>query len=293
MIYHLKFRKNVFAQEGLHIHQIYQTELGIHGMHDQDFYEFTLVINGKALHHINGQTQNLSEGSLLLVRPGDTHTMSVIGRPPLYMWNVAVDPKLWKKMAATHLSKAESLILTGKRLTPLAQLDPFRTKQLHQSIVHLSRIEGKRLHFMHLLSEVLLHVLDKWKADDLRRIPTHFQKACAVLETVEGLKNGVPAMTQASGLTREHFSRELKRLTGKTPTDLLIEARLAKACSLLLTSQAKIIDVAYDSGFNHLGYFSRTFTRIYGVSPGRWRQLKRDETYLTLKRGSARDSSLP
>jgi hypothetical protein len=53
-----------------------------------------------------------------------------------------------------------------------------------------------------------------------------------------------------------------------------MEMRLLKAVSLLRDADAKIINVADQCGFNHLGLFNTCFKRRFGMSPGQWRKSK-------------------
>ena len=48
--------------------------------------------------------------------------------------------------------------------------------------------------------------------------------------------------------------------------------RLLKAISLLRDIDAKVINVAEQCGFNHLGLFNTCFKKRFGISPGRWRK---------------------
>jgi AraC-like DNA-binding protein len=72
--------------------------------------------------------------------------------------------------------------------------------------------------------------------------------------------------------TPRHLSRVFYDVTGTSFREKRVEIRLSRARELLATSQAKVVDVAYKSGFKSLSLFNRTFTRRFGVSPGRWRQ---------------------
>lgn len=268
-MYHLTFSTNPFAKEGLHVHPIIQYDNGIKGMHDQDFYEFTLVIEGRGIHHINGHKQNIEPGSLMLIRPQDTHTMCLIGPPPLYMWNVTIDPTLWNKLVPQILSPDQIKTLNSSRHTPLTHLKPDTCRYMESAISELATRTGKRLLFTRILTDVFTFLLGQKPTES--PLPAPLTRACRALDSMDGLREGVPSMTRASGYTREHFSREFKRFTGKTPTAYLTERRLEYACKLLLTTNRKIIDVALDSGFNHLGYFTRTFSRLKGIPPHRWR----------------------
>jgi hypothetical protein len=54
---------------------------------------------------------------------------------------------------------------------------------------------------------------------------------------------------------------------------LKTEMRLLKAVSLLRDSKTKVISVADECGFHHLGLFNNSFKKRFGVSPGKWRNL--------------------
>jgi AraC-like DNA-binding protein len=72
--------------------------------------------------------------------------------------------------------------------------------------------------------------------------------------------------------TPRHLSRVFYDLVGMSFRDKRAEIRLARARELLATSQSKVVDVAFKSGYKSLSLFNRMFTRRFGISPGRWRQ---------------------
>jgi hypothetical protein len=51
-----------------------------------------------------------------------------------------------------------------------------------------------------------------------------------------------------------------------------MELRLLKALSLLRDPGVKIIHVAEQCGFNHLGLFNACFKKRFGKTPGQWRK---------------------
>lgn len=68
-------------------------------------------------------------------------------------------------------------------------------------------------------------------------------------------------------LSRGHFSRKLKELTGTTPVEFLRNYRLKKATELLLTRQYTISEVVYRTGFSSPAYFSKCFKDCFGKTP--------------------------
>jgi AraC-like DNA-binding protein len=80
--------------------------------------------------------------------------------------------------------------------------------------------------------------------------------------------------------SERHFSRLFREEFGVPLRARQIELRLQRAQQLLGDSDAKIINVAYDSGYRHLGLFNAMFKKRFGVTPSEWRR-KRDKGQAT------------
>ena len=72
--------------------------------------------------------------------------------------------------------------------------------------------------------------------------------------------------------SERHFSRLFREEFGVPLRARQIELRLQRAQRLLTESDAKIITVAYDSGYRHLGLFNAMFKKRFGATPSEWRQ---------------------
>ncbi len=77
--------------------------------------------------------------------------------------------------------------------------------------------------------------------------------------------------------TPRHLARLFREITGVSFRAKRSLLRLERARELLATSEAKIVEVALDSGFKSLSLFNLMFTRQYGLSPGKWRQKQRTQ----------------
>ena len=75
-------------------------------------------------------------------------------------------------------------------------------------------------------------------------------------------------------VSRRHLNRLFHHHYGISVSALRMELRLSKAVTLLRDPDAKVINVAEQSGFNHLGLFNTCFKRRFGTSPGRWRKMR-------------------
>ena len=67
------------------------------------------------------------------------------------------------------------------------------------------------------------------------------------------------------------LSREVKRRTGRTYTELLQERRLQQAAWLLEHTHQRVSDIALSVGYENVSYFHRIFQKRFGRSPKKYR----------------------
>ena len=79
-------------------------------------------------------------------------------------------------------------------------------------------------------------------------------------------------LARLCGCSVRHFHRLFRHHFGQTLAFQRTNTRLQKACELLASTDRRIIDIALDSGFQHLGVFSISFKKRYGLSPSAWRR---------------------
>jgi AraC-like DNA-binding protein len=99
-----------------------------------------------------------------------------------------------------------------------------------------------------------------------------FTRKFEELSAIEMLTLSVEELAKKFGCSRRHLSRLFNQQFGCSVAALRMELRLIKAVSLLRNPRAKVITVAEQCGFNHLGLFNKCFKRRFGQSPGRWRK---------------------
>jgi AraC-like DNA-binding protein len=76
---------------------------------------------------------------------------------------------------------------------------------------------------------------------------------------------------KAVNASTRHFCKVFKQATGLTFTDYLARIRVEKAKNLLQNPHLRVSEIAFETGFDSISQFNRSFKRISGVPPTQFR----------------------
>jgi len=82
---------------------------------------------------------------------------------------------------------------------------------------------------------------------------------------------GIEELAQKTNLSLSSFKREFRKLYDDSPANYIKNKRLERAAELLLVSDSRITDIAFDSGFNDLANFTKSFHDRYDTTPTQYR----------------------
>ena len=86
-----------------------------------------------------------------------------------------------------------------------------------------------------------------------------------VLNNIDDLNLSVPLLAKELGYSQRQVARVMKKLTGLTPVNFILEMRLQKARQLLEAKTFLSVDeVRYEIGIESASYFSRKFKERFG-----------------------------
>jgi signal transduction histidine kinase/DNA-binding response OmpR family regulator/ligand-binding sensor domain-containing protein len=77
----------------------------------------------------------------------------------------------------------------------------------------------------------------------------------------------VESLSQEFSLSRFHFSRKIKQITGLTPKEIMDSFRLKRAGQILQQNKLTVSEIAYMVGFDHPNSFSRAFRKYFNMTP--------------------------
>jgi len=124
-----------------------------------------------------------------------------------------------------------------------------------------------------------LELLDETSDSSLRSRPSPppwLFTACQLIRDCPEKTPHVRDVAKTVGVHAVHLARAFRMFVGCTPGDLLRARRLELAAAALMKSENSLAEVALASGFSDQAQFTKAFHRVYGVTPGAYRQSSRN-----------------
>lgn len=82
-------------------------------------------------------------------------------------------------------------------------------------------------------------------------------------------------LARSANLSKFHFSKKYKELTGHSPIQHFLHMKMERACYLLDISDQSVANVGEALGYEDPQYFSRLFKKVVGISPRDYRRVQR------------------
>jgi AraC-like DNA-binding protein len=82
----------------------------------------------------------------------------------------------------------------------------------------------------------------------------------------------IDSLADLCHLSTTHFRRKFHDIMGTAPLDFLNSTRIEEACKQLKTTDASILSISEQVGFQSISSFNRCFSKLMGKSPKEWRK---------------------
>jgi AraC-like DNA-binding protein/mannose-6-phosphate isomerase-like protein (cupin superfamily) len=149
-----------------------------------------------------------------------------------------------------------------KKITRLSKSNGFeRIIHLQELLQALAKTQDYKLLAGELYQHENLTFTNFRLTKVLQFLNTNYQRKIE-LETVADIANLHPAA----------FCRFFKEKTGKSLSEYLNDMRIGYACRLIIEGKLSVSQISYESGFNNLSNFNRTFKKHTGYTPTNYSQ---------------------
>ena len=250
--------------------------------HTHDYVEVVYMYSGETTHIVDGKKIVLKQGELLFMNQSATHEVCQEGEG-----DIAVNFIILPEFFSTPLS------LIGEEPTPLHKFlidclcgESSDAPYLHFEISEVKPVQNLLENLLWILiqetpnkrkiSQMTMTLILLQLLQHTERLTTENPEDTIAWQVLRYVEQHYISGSFADLVSQLHYdaswlSREIKRKTGKTYTQLVQEKRLAQAAFLLRNTERNIADIAVAVGYENISYFHRIFAKAYGKSPKHYR----------------------
>ncbi len=248
--------------------------------HQHDFYEIFLIADGYINHHINQETQLLSAGTLVFIRPDDRHSYTLYGDERYRLINLAFLNTTFLALTDYLGLDAHQEVLLKPHLPPMVHLTAKETNDLSTELSDWGRLlyrdkERSRLALRALLASILSDYFVARGEDYAEDVPQWLMELCQTMTQPEYIIEGRPALMRLANRSPEYVGRAFKAYLDTTPSQFITDLRLDYASDLLLYQDDSVTDICFAVGFGNLSHFYHRFKARWNCSPLTFRKSNR------------------
>lgn len=269
-----------------HIYRIQNSKLA-HLPHYHSYFQVCFVTRGEILHSQGSREVTLGPGDAFIIPPGFTHSIR-FHNAYSEIYSLSFDPGLLRgefcpgniRQFLDTLQAGDAVLLRvmpdkSRRKMLQHLLDCLVLQQQTESLWELSPAGSIILAVLYLLAQSYYahpdnaeqSVYNNTLVQCTQYIDEHFRE-----------KLSIEDLTHRFGLSRSSFCTVFPQFTGMSPGRYIANKRIQEA-QLLIRSQSELTlgQIGTAVGYEDSTTFYRNFLQITGMSPGKYRQLCRDD----------------
>ena len=235
-------------------------------LHWHDFYEIEYIIDGAGEYIINGNSNEIKKGALFFSTPTDIQEIKFTRET--HLLNISftshyIDDKLVSPTLSSYVAHDKT---------------DFYRFQLNNIIDVIQKpIKNRSLYLKSLITAILILTIENGMNVDvnkshiashknLRNIIYHINKHFNEPLDLENL-------SKIANLTPKYLSKRFIEMSGVTLSQYILDVRLNYAKNLIVTTDIPIKQICFNSGFNAVPHFSRSFKAKFKLTPSQMRDV--------------------
>ncbi|WP_040952997.1 AraC family transcriptional regulator [Gorillibacterium massiliense] len=263
-----------------------------YGGHDDDlflhkhfeFSELVIVLNGNATHIVNDETYFIKKGNVFVISGEANHAYK--DPHDFKICNIMYKPEILRSIGPD--------LRISNGFQALFVIEPFyRNFHSYKSMLNLSlpnleyvsslisvmideyteKHQGYQTMVLSRFMELVVYLSRQYDSQE-KSMPSnlmHLANAISFIEDHYLEPITLEDIADSSNVSVRHLNRIFQSYYQTTPMFYLIRLRLDRACALLKQTKLPITTISYQCGFNDSNYFTRQFSKVFGMSPKSYR----------------------
>lgn len=221
-----------------------------HSTNSRNFSTLSYRIHGHSKFRFGANVYHVSPQNMLFIPPGISYSQTSSD----------------EELIAVHFTSKYPIFQNASLITPQ---NTVKTKNLFVTLFDI--YEKKEPQYMLMANSAFYELLYNIM---LRSVPAPPEVIRPSLDYISkhytNPSLSITEIASASHISEVYFRRLFRRQYSKTPIKYINEVRINRACALLKGNYMSLAEVAAASGFSSVKYFSKVFSDITKITPGKY-----------------------
>ncbi|MDR1556907.1 MAG: AraC family transcriptional regulator [Tannerellaceae bacterium] len=238
-------------------------------------YLLIYCVQGEGWYRLDGQRHTVRANQFFILPAEHPHQYGCGEKNPWYIYWIHFKGScaryVYEKLPGLHQIDIDNDSRINDRISFFEELITALELRLDEDMIHYANMS-----LFHLLSTfIYIHSYRRVKLR-IKGEPNTFFISSATHYMNENIEKKITLKEIAShfGYSPSHFYRLFLKETHYSPMNYFLQIKIERACQFLLNTEMKINQISFRLGFEDPYYFSRSFTRIMGISPKKYREEK-------------------
>lgn len=255
--------------------------------HNHNFYELIIIESGKGTHHLNGVTFPYQKGDVFLLRPSDAHEFTIQTKTR-FIYIKFTEEYIWKNFLMNKKNELKKMIQLLMEDRSFIYESVIKSKTDREHLLQLSRIllhefSYKGLYNKEVTADLFSGIFtilvrntmsnttnQKWAFKNVSRIDRILYYINVNFLDTDRMK--IENMAKEFMLSPNYISIYIKKETGFSIQQHIIQYKVKAAEKLLLQSHYNISEIADKLGFNDVSHFNKIFKTYRSKSPSAFKK---------------------
>ncbi|MBQ4259171.1 MAG: helix-turn-helix domain-containing protein [Lachnospiraceae bacterium] len=281
--------RQYLINENYEVYEKQGAPTGATNLHSHNFYEVIYVLSGEYSAMIADRIYRAKKGDFLLINRGVMHKYEDIipladASTRIILW---ITPGYLAEMSGQHMDLSACF---RKKESCAYHFPVYYEEMLQNYLLKLAMTEVvgfpkegvKEVADRGYLTLFFVYLNLLCDRQEYRHLGENYQSD-PLIQGVSDYIDGhisekilVEDLAKAMHMSKYHFLRTFKEVSGETAHGYIINKKLMKACELL--KEGASVTESYEKvGFADYTSFLRNFRRVYGISPGKYNQYYRGQ----------------
>lgn len=243
--------------------------------HSHEFFELTFCVSGKSVNTINGIPHSFTNGTCVILRPGDSHSLTEYD-PRIYEHiDLYAKVDFFQNLCNAFHKDLYDEIVTSKKPICFSLSNELFAFLFNQSLLLKEMITNKNKYFETLYSSMIAAILSEWiknKIYDKKYMPTWLSDLLPKFNDISFVQKNVTQIANECGFSLPYFSTQFKKYLGVSAIEYLTKKRVHLSKDLIAKdSHLRILDVSGMLGFENPSTFSKHFLQEFNLTPKEYR----------------------